>query len=71
MAPRRTGRAKPVADGLSRLVSDTSDVVTRLLQENRALKEANKRLESELQRVSRSLDEVLRGVARRGQSRGR
>jgi hypothetical protein len=71
MAPRRTGRAKPVADGLSRLVSDTSDVVTRLLDENRALRAANKRLESELERVSRSLDEVLRGVARRGQSRGR
>jgi hypothetical protein len=71
MAPRRTGRAKPVAEGLSRLVSDTGDVVTRLLNENRTLKAQNKRLESELQRVSRALDEVLRGVVRRGQSRGR
>ena len=71
MDPRRSGRAKPVADGISRLVSDTNDAVARLLQENRALKASNKRLESELQRVSRSLEEVLRGVTRRGQSRGR
>jgi hypothetical protein len=60
MAPRRTGRAKPVADGVSRLLSDTSDVVTRLLKENRSLKAQNKRLESELDRVSKGWDDIRR-----------
>jgi hypothetical protein len=60
MAPRRTGRAKPVADGLSRLLSDTSDVVSRLLKENRTLKAQNKRLEAELDRVSRGWDDLRR-----------
>lgn len=71
MAPQRRGRAKPVADGLGRLVSDTTDAVARLLQENRTLRAHNKRLESELERVGKAVEDVLRGVARRGQSRGR
>jgi cell division protein FtsB len=60
MAPRRTGRAKPVADGLSRLISDTSDFVGRLVKENRTLKAQNKRLEAELDRISKGWDDVRR-----------
>ncbi len=60
MAPRRTGRAKPVADGLSRLLSDTSDVVTRLLKENRTLRTQNKRLQEELDRISKGWDDLRR-----------
>ena len=60
MAPRRTGRAKPVADGLTRLVSDTGEVVSRLLKENRTLKAQNKRLEAELDRISKGWDDLRR-----------
>lgn len=60
MAPRRTGRAKPVAEGLSRLISDTSDVVTRLVRENRTLKAQNERLEAELDRISKGWEDIRR-----------
>ena len=70
MAPRTTGRAKPVADGLSRLVSDTSAAITRLVNENRTLKAENKRLEAELDRISKGWDD-LRRLARAAPRRRR
>lgn len=60
MAPGTPRRGRPQADGLSRLLSDTQDMVARLLLENRLLKAQNKRLAEELERISRGWDEVRR-----------
>lgn len=66
MAPGTPRRGRPKSDGITRLLSDTQDMVTRLLQENRFLKAQNKRLADELERVSTGLDEVRRTLQSRG-----
>jgi hypothetical protein len=65
MAPGTARGGRPPADGLSRLLSETQDVVARLLDENRLLKAQNRRLADELERVSKDLDQVQR-LARSG-----
>ena len=60
MAPGTPRRARPRSQGLERLLSETQDMVARVLQENRFLKAQNKRLADELERVSQGLDEVRR-----------
>ncbi len=60
MAPGTPRRGRPEPDGLARLLSETQNMVARLLQENRLLKAQNKRLADELERVSEGLDEVRR-----------
>jgi regulator of replication initiation timing len=51
-------RQKPANQSLEEIVSVTSDMVGRLLKENRALKAENERLTRELEHVSRGWDEV-------------
>lgn len=63
MPPGRTRRARPAADGLARLLGETTDVVARLVKENRTLKAQNKRLEAELDRISKGWED-LRKLAR-------
>jgi hypothetical protein len=60
MAPGAPRRGRPQADGLARLLSETQDMVARLLEENRLLRAQNKRLADELERFSRGWDEVRR-----------
>lgn len=60
MAPGTARRGRPQSDGLSRLLTDTQDMVARLLQENRLLKAQNKRLADELERISKGWEEVRR-----------
>ena len=60
MAPGAPRGGRPQADGLSKLLSETQDVVARLLDENRLLKAQNKRLADELERVSKGLEAVSR-----------
>ncbi|HEX6487303.1 MAG TPA: hypothetical protein VF137_00315 [Candidatus Dormibacteraeota bacterium] len=56
----RTRRGRPPADGLSRLLGETTEVVSKLLRENRTLKAQNKRLEAELDRISKGWDDLRR-----------
>ena len=69
MAPGGPRRGRPAADGLNRLVSETQDMVARLLAENRLLKAQNKRLTDDLERISRGWEEVRRLAS--GTARGR
>ena len=45
-------------DGLEKLVSETQELVSKLLSENRALKSRNQRLTKELDRVSKGWEEI-------------
>jgi cell division protein FtsB len=69
------GRQRDGKDAsLDRLVSETSDLVSRLLRENRALKARNRQLEKEVERLSQGWDNVRKLArsaprARRARSR--
>ena len=53
------GRQRDGKDpSLDRLVIETSDLVSRLLRENRALKARNRQLEKEVERLSQGWDNV-------------
>jgi regulator of replication initiation timing len=51
-------RQRAANQSLEEIVSVTSDMVGRLLKENRALKAENERLTRELEQVTRGWDEV-------------
>jgi cell division protein FtsB len=57
-------------DGLDRLLTETRDLVAKLVRENRALKARNARLSRELDRVSAGWEE-LRKLARSAPRRRR
>lgn len=69
-------RKRPAGrDGLEKLVSETQELVAKLVLENKALRTRNQRLTKELERVSKGWDEIKK-IARsapraRPQSRGR
>ena len=53
---RRKRPAGP--QGLDKLVSETQELVSKLVMENKALKTRNQRLMKELDRVSKGWDEI-------------
>lgn len=69
------GRQRDGKDSsLDRLVIETSDLVSRLLRENRALKARNRQLEKEVERLSQGWDNVrklARSAPRTGRARSR
>jgi len=52
--PRKNSAKSP----LDVLLTDTQQLVARLLRENRALKTRNQRLDSELERVSKGWEQI-------------
>jgi cell division protein FtsB len=56
---RRTRRT-PVGSSLERLATETSELVGRLLRENRTLRAENDRLAREVERLSAGWDEIRR-----------
>jgi cell division protein FtsB len=68
----RRRRSKPT-DTLSQLLSDTQEMVSKVLRENRSLRARNVRLERELERLSDGWDQIkkLAQAAPRRARRGR
>ena len=62
MAIRRRRTRTEGDQGFDELVSQTSDMVSQLLRENRTLKAENERISRELEKVSRGWEEVRRVV---------
>lgn len=53
-------RRRELRDGVDKLLSETSDMVTQLVRQNRALKAQNQRLAQELERVSEGWEQIKR-----------
>jgi len=53
-------RRRPAAGSLEELASETSELVGRLLQENRTLKAENQALKQEVDRLSHAWEEIRR-----------
>jgi hypothetical protein len=64
--PRKT----PAKSPLDALLADTQQLVARLLRENRILKTQNRRLGSELERVSKGWEQI-KALARRAPRKAR
>jgi cell division protein FtsB len=62
-------RRKP-QNGVAKLLSDTQDLVAKLVRENRALKQKNAKLSKELDRVSAGWEEIKK-LARQAPRRRR